>query len=444
MTVGSEFDEESYLAKYIDVRQAVDAGKFPSGYAHYIAFGKAEGRDNPLTKRLRLHVRQEADVLTQVSNLPELLAPWTDGELGRSLVIKQPSLVEARDLRERVKGEPGGDPIPAWAHGTLGRVDGGLAINRVRKAIQVPMYGAVVASDGSVLFQSVDEALYFTPTLTALPGVMMRHGQPVMEVPSDTVSFERGTIFCTAGALNYGHFVLDCLSALLAVEERGLTEDYPILMPSSLKKWQRDLLDHMNPAGPRVEVSEPLIQVDDLLYASPMAHYLWKVGDLLGNLKARLVEKSASGWRRVYFSRSGVTTREMVNESALEAALVQRGFEIIKPETLFVDQQIKLMSETTILTGAVGAAWANCLFLPHGSCLIEIQPSNYSQNFVRSMCDVLGMEWYPFFCQSPLAESKVIVEGEERHGTFSFQLPLDEFLAYTDEILQRKSGVLVN
>jgi len=45
VTTDSGFDENSYLSRYGDVRNAVKAGAFSSGYAHYLAFGKAEGRD---------------------------------------------------------------------------------------------------------------------------------------------------------------------------------------------------------------------------------------------------------------------------------------------------------------------------------------------------------------------------------------------------------------
>ncbi len=44
-TIKSGFDEKSYLARYADVRNAVKAGGFSSGYEHYMAFGQAEGRD---------------------------------------------------------------------------------------------------------------------------------------------------------------------------------------------------------------------------------------------------------------------------------------------------------------------------------------------------------------------------------------------------------------
>jgi hypothetical protein len=49
VTIGAGFDGESYIAKYEDVRRAVETGEFPSGYAHYVAFGKAEGRDSSAT-----------------------------------------------------------------------------------------------------------------------------------------------------------------------------------------------------------------------------------------------------------------------------------------------------------------------------------------------------------------------------------------------------------
>jgi hypothetical protein len=40
----SPFDEESYLSKYPDVRAAVAAGLFRSGYHHYTVCGSHEGR----------------------------------------------------------------------------------------------------------------------------------------------------------------------------------------------------------------------------------------------------------------------------------------------------------------------------------------------------------------------------------------------------------------
>lgn len=40
----SEFDEETYLARNPDVKQAVAAGEFRSGFEHFLTFGRAENR----------------------------------------------------------------------------------------------------------------------------------------------------------------------------------------------------------------------------------------------------------------------------------------------------------------------------------------------------------------------------------------------------------------
>ncbi|ACJ00748.1 M10 family metallopeptidase [Rhodospirillum centenum] len=42
---GGAFDEAFYLARWADVRAAVNAGQVMSGLEHYLAFGQAEGRD---------------------------------------------------------------------------------------------------------------------------------------------------------------------------------------------------------------------------------------------------------------------------------------------------------------------------------------------------------------------------------------------------------------
>ena len=40
----SNFDEDAYLGRYVDVRDAVENGDVASGYQHYIVYGRAEGR----------------------------------------------------------------------------------------------------------------------------------------------------------------------------------------------------------------------------------------------------------------------------------------------------------------------------------------------------------------------------------------------------------------
>jgi len=40
-----EFDEQFYLSRYPDVREAVEKGDFASGHEHYLGHGQHEGRE---------------------------------------------------------------------------------------------------------------------------------------------------------------------------------------------------------------------------------------------------------------------------------------------------------------------------------------------------------------------------------------------------------------
>jgi capsular polysaccharide biosynthesis protein len=172
-----------------------------------------------------------------------------------------------------------------------------------------------------------------------------------------------------------------------------------------------------------------------------MAHFLAYPGSLLRDVRNRMIGDVVSGKRKIYLSRLGDKKREMTNEAELEQRLVDRGFEIVRPEKLSIQKQIDLLKGSSVVAGAVGAAMTNCLFLPSGANIFEIQPSNYQDSFVRSMCDVLSMNWYPFFCQSPRDETSVMVEGKERHGYFSFDLPLEAFLAFIDGAMPQERTV---
>jgi SAM-dependent methyltransferase len=67
--IDAGFDEKSYLAKYADVREAVKAGAFASGYAHYVAFGIAEGRQGKTIAQSR----KALDVTPAISAAAEQL-----------------------------------------------------------------------------------------------------------------------------------------------------------------------------------------------------------------------------------------------------------------------------------------------------------------------------------------------------------------------------------
>jgi capsular polysaccharide biosynthesis protein len=95
----------------------------------------------------------------------------------------------------------------------------------------------------------------------------------------------------------------------------------------------------------------------------------------------------------------------MLNEHEVEAAFVESGFEIVRPETLTLAEQARLFAEAVVIAGASGAAMTNLLF-----CLPE----------TRVLC-LMPKEWREFALFSSLAsilnQHIAFVDGEVLPGT---------------------------
>jgi capsular polysaccharide biosynthesis protein len=126
----------------------------------------------------------------------------------------------------------------------------------------------------------------------------------------------------------------------------------------------------------------------------------------------------------------------MVNEAALEAALRGRGFEIVRPERLRAADQIQMMREAQVVVGPTGAAMANALFTSAGARIVEIQPQNFTSQWVWAASRSAGAEWGGYVCASPVDPRAVAWRHRLRRGfRFGYDLPLDDFLTFVDTAL---------
>jgi capsular polysaccharide biosynthesis protein len=350
----------------------------------------------------------------------------------------EPQHIEEDHVRGLLNGKTAGDGAPTWHNGSGGAPILGAHTCRVRDALYTPEFGAVITTSGDVLHSSVAEALYFSPTLAALPGVRAEGDLVKLSWPDSLPTLSTASIFVPWGArFNYGHFLLDSLPALEALREQGLLHSHPPVAPP-LVPWQRELLDlYLNgECAPVVELDDPIIQVEDAVFASPMDHFLHAPNRLLTTVRDRILSRAATpgkGPRRIYLSRRSDSKRHMINEDALEAALHSRGFAVVKPEELTISEQISLFRNADVVVGATGAALANGIFCQGGSRIIEIQPTNFVGIWVRSFCILLDLQWYGFFSPSPFAETDILIENVPRPGTqFSWQVDLPGFLEFLD------------
>jgi capsular polysaccharide biosynthesis protein len=174
-----------------------------------------------------------------------------------------------------------------------------------------------------------------------------------------------------------------------------------------------------------------------------MDHYLHRPGRLLIELRARLLKgvqaiaPKRSGLkrskRRLYVSRRGHPMRVMVNETALEAALVRRGFQILRPEGLSAADQIRLFAQAEVIVGPTGAGLTNAIFAAPGCTVVEIQPENFASFWVGAFSRLIGLDWGGYIAPSPCDPKAAPWLARLRRGfRFAYRLDLPDFLAFLD------------
>ena len=129
-----------------------------------------------------------------------------------------------------------------------------------------------------------------------------------------------------------------------------------------------------------------LQQYDSDVFISP-AQLKW-----LKNLCQTQLRLAVRPWRRTYLSRAKARTRRCLNEQQLIDALRPHGFQTYCLESLTVEEQLRLFSESIIVLGPHGAGFANMIACAASSAIIELlpRPGNYSHYY--AMADLLDLQ----------------------------------------------------
>jgi capsular polysaccharide biosynthesis protein len=96
--------------------------------------------------------------------------------------------------------------------------------------------------------------------------------------------------------------------------------------------------------------------------------------------------------RRIFLSRADAGYRQLRNERELYPLLQAFDFEIVSPGKLDVLAQAKLFSEAEIIAGPAGAAFANLVFAPKSTRVIEIVPPQWLAAFHWMISARAGLE----------------------------------------------------
>jgi len=372
--------------------------------------------------------------IVEARDLPPMLAAALRERFGRG----EAGVAFAPEYDASVGAPPGtlsGPEAAAWPHDITAPLPVNVpAFCAVGESWWFPGFGGLIGVDGALYNATIGEARHGSQDLSAIPGVRGDTFTP----PASALEIEAGAVFLPWGAIfNYGHFVIDALPSLLVLKQAGLLDGVPALAPK-LTPWQRDLIGMAFPDLQVREVEAPVARLKRAVFATSMDHFLHHPNGLVADVAARVLARAPAGRgaKRVYLSRRGQSMRVMIGEAAFEKALATRGFTIVRPETLSAPEQIALMRDAEVLVGASGAALANAVFLPKGARVVEIQPLNFTSQWVRAACRQVGVDWRGYVCASPAPARQAPLLARLRRGfKFAFRPPLDDLLSVVDAAL---------
>jgi capsular polysaccharide biosynthesis protein len=374
----------------------------------------------------------EMALLPERSSIAEFLA--SEDSCRTELLPKTVGWASA--ISKGAVGTVAGSPIPFWWKSDPLITMRPVNLFKIHGAHYFPRFGVLIDQGGHALRSSMSEASYLTPDLLLLPHVRKVGNDIVFSPPENIAALSNVAVTMPWGALyNYGHFVLDCLPSLPCILGIDRLRTYDFAFPT-LKPWHRDHLELLGVTP--TELPHECYRAGTVIFTDCMAAFLLAANQNLQAVADRQLSalgRRGGGSRKIYVSRRGNPKRIFLSEEKLEAALRDRQFEIVRPETMPVREQIALFAGSAVVVSCAGSTLTNTLYCSRGAVVVEIKPSLMNQTWTRDICVARGLRWAPYFCDSRPPDQLVVHGGKERSQIgFTYDIALDDFLAYLDTV----------
>lgn len=236
----------------------------------------------------------------------------------------------------------------------------------------------------------------------------------------------------------WGHCITDCLAHLWFVNDAELLERYKNL------KWIYigfERLENMNVNFRRclekLGIDESRLQYvssvtkfrkiyipDDCFTCDP------KIGDRFYTSEYKsLIDRISSGiapsnHSKVYFTRTAFKNKKDFGEAAIEDAFRNKGFEIIRPEQLSLDEQIAVLKGCDEFATTEGSVSHNAVFLKEGTKCDIVRKSERRNEYQDTINQMLALKtsYFDSYCRG-------MEYDKERPWNGPFLLRIDKSLA---------------
>lgn len=261
-----------------------------------------------------------------------------------------------------------------------------VTINAFQQASLIGHDGVVVLTDGTEL----DFHLNFTQPFR--PGSLIHQIEGALWRPDLTGTFHAGRFILghTPAWSNYAHWLTDSLPIWVFYATHLRHQGIRLIVPP-LSTVQAEALDLLGIEETDVLRTEGDIKSFELLLV-PSIISVWEPPTLFRDAALQILSKVTSNGTqpkasraRLYFSRRDVTTRQLLNENAVESLLISYGFEVVCCSELTFADQVARSASAEIIVGCHGAAMANTIFCSPGCSVIELFPEYCVQPGFRAI-----------------------------------------------------------
>ena len=194
---------------------------------------------------------------------------------------------------------------------------------------------------------------------------LLYRGRPA-EIQKPTKHLSETYIYggCLFG--HFGHFIWESLSRLYAIKQHN---DCPIIfiMPDNTLFNEQAMFFKSLSIHNEIHIVKIPTSVENLIYFSPGSSInpLFISDEQINSLQCfdfSCDTNDKKSETKVWLSRSNLLFGTILNEQVIEIVLAKKGYKIIRPETLPIYEQVRLISTADIVAGFDGSAFFSLLF----------------------------------------------------------------------------------
>ncbi len=196
-------------------------------------------------------------------------------------------------------------------------------------------------------------------------------GRVLLDLPAVPLEAD-GPCILLGRSSNYFHFLLESLPRIWSAERVGAPGEAKALVPQGLVATQLELLQLLGfPESRLIAVPEDASIRCRTLYAPSLFGRAFAISpravEFLRDRVLRRFPYMPDLPRRIYLSRNRMPRRHVKNEAELLGALERHGFSVVYPESLRLDEQVRMFAQAEAILSPDSSALSNLVFASAGA-----------------------------------------------------------------------------